>query len=240
MQWRSEPINAIDRLGRRKRRREVDVGVGERDSKSDMGKDSRGWVAVPSSGLVFLLMCRKGGLYLWSRRTRFPPSEMPHGSVAEDTLTVSRADYLPRGSVHAVVVVGGEGGDRRRCGSPHNPPIHAHHLLELRVSCTGNTAALIFSPLVWNSNEVTGLKGLSARSSSLLFPRGWPVCLCVFRITSAWGHAVHHLRIIGKHMSVMSHTICHDQPVSKICCADSIPKLARKVKTYINLLLSCG
>lgn len=127
---------------------------------------------MPSSGLVFLLMCRKGGLYLWKRRTRFPPSEIPHGSVAEDTLTVSRADYLPRGSVHAVVVVGGEGGDRRRCDSPHNPPIHAHHLLELRVSCTGNTAALIFSPLVWNSNEVTGLKGLSARSSSPLFPRG--------------------------------------------------------------------
>lgn len=123
--------------------------------------------------VLFSFSCvgRGGGLYLWSRRTRFPPSEMPHGSVAEDTLTVSRADYLPGGSVHAVVV-GEEGGDRRRCGSPHNPPIHAHHLLELRVSCTGNTAALIFSPLVWNSNEVTGLKGLSARSSSPLFPRG--------------------------------------------------------------------
>lgn len=44
------------------------------------------------------------------RKTRFPPSEMPHGSVAEDTLTESRADYLPRGSVHAVLVVGGEEG----------------------------------------------------------------------------------------------------------------------------------
>lgn len=36
------------------------------------------------------------GMYLWRERTRFPPSEMPHGSVAEDTLTESRADLSPK------------------------------------------------------------------------------------------------------------------------------------------------
>lgn len=139
-QWRSEPINAIDRLSRWKRRREVEVGVGERDSKGNMGKDSRGWAAVPSSGLVFLLMWRKRrGWYLWSERTRFPPSEMPHGSVAEDTLTESRADYLPRGSVHAVVVVvggvgvwvGGRGGGLIGEDAAHPSTLPFMHIISL-------------------------------------------------------------------------------------------------------------
>lgn len=106
-QWLSEPINDIDRLGRRKRRRgcrrrtEIAKAIWERTEEDELHCHPQ---------VLFSFSCvGRGGSYLWSRRTRFPPSEMPHGSVAEDTLTLSRADYLPRGSVHAVVVVGGEG-----------------------------------------------------------------------------------------------------------------------------------
>lgn len=41
-QCTSEPIKAIDCLGRRKRRSEMEVGVGEPDSKDDMGKEGKG------------------------------------------------------------------------------------------------------------------------------------------------------------------------------------------------------
>ena len=47
------------------------------------------------SGLVFLLICREGG-HMWSEKTRFPPSERPQGSAAEDTLTESRGRISPR------------------------------------------------------------------------------------------------------------------------------------------------
>ena len=64
----------------------------------------------------------------------------------------------------------------------------------LGVSCTGNAAALVFSPLVLNNNEVTGLWGLRVHSAPPFSPRGWPVCVCVCvcEITYVWGRTLHN------------------------------------------------
>lgn len=83
---------------RRKRRREVEVDVGETGSKKTI------WERIAENEP----QRQESGMYLWRERTGFPPSEMPHGSAAVETLTESRADCLPGGSVHAVLVVGGE------------------------------------------------------------------------------------------------------------------------------------
>ena len=163
-----------------------------------MGNDSRGWAAVSFSGLVFPLICREGGIH-GARRPDSHQARGPRGPWLRTPWQKAEAAYLPGGSecVCVCVTVVGEAVQGKLLPA-QQPPHPCTSSTRAGVSCTGNAAALVFSPLVLNNNEVTGLWGLRAHSTPPFSPRGWPVCVyvcvsvCVRKITYAWGHTLHN------------------------------------------------
>lgn len=149
--WLREPINAIDRPGRRKREKHG----GWRDSRVNTEADSRGWATVSSSLLVFFLIYCEAVGFCGVRRPDSHRARGPQGSAAEDTLTESRGRLSPR---------------RKFCCPPCYPAPLAHIIYECRecVRCTGNAAPFLFSLLVLNNNKVTGLRSLRTLGFTLL------------------------------------------------------------------------
>lgn len=173
------------RKGRRREEKRREGGCGRRE---EIAKEIRETIAKDEHEclpqVVFSFSCAEKWGHLRSKETGFPRNQRPPGVCGWGHPDRKQRPPISQEEVRmccvAVAAAQGVSGEAPRSPPPYNPPTHAHHLLELGVSCTGNTAALVFSPLLLNSNEVTGLRGLSARSLSPFLPmRLTATCVCV-------------------------------------------------------------
>lgn len=117
------PINAIDRLGRKKRR-DVEVGVGEtmRERIAEDEPQCRPQVLLSFSCVA------KGDVSL-KREDQIVTKRDVALACGRGRPDRKQNRLSPKRKCACRVGVGRVGAVRRRCSWPHNPPIHAHHLL---------------------------------------------------------------------------------------------------------------